>query len=247
MKVDRNQRVGEIAATCPGTIPVFEREGIDFAARGNRTLDVACDLAGADLDEVMVALGAAPVGDVQGEDDLWAWSSRPVGALIDFLTRYHRTETKEFARINTNFSNLPDAEGRRPSVKRVRRLFRSLSATLPSHMFSEERELFPYIEKLELGERFETDAPVKNPVLIQYIEHDTIAEKIERIRTVTSNFAVPADASLELRELYRDLEEFERKFLRHLHLENNVLFPRGLELENALRGKVDSSSVIVRN
>lgn len=243
MKFDRHQRVGEIASLCPATILVFEAEGLEFAARGNRTLDVACDLAGLDPDEIIEALRLAPEGDVPGEDDLAVWALRPVGALINFLTKqYHRSETKELARINMLFANLADADARRPEMKKIRRLFRSLSNSLPAHMFSEERELFPYIEKLALGERdFETETPVKNPVLIQYIEHDTIAEKVEKVRLLSSNFALPPDAGAGLRELYHDLEEFERRFLRHLHLENNVLFPRGLELENALRGKADGT------
>lgn len=245
MDFDRHQRVGEIAGKCPATILIFEAEGVEFAARGNRTLDVACDLAGLDPDEILGSLRLAPEGDVAGEDDLAVWTARPVSALINFLTKqYHRSETKELARINMRFANLPDADARRPELKKIRRLFRSLSNTLPSHMFSEEKELFPYIEKLEQGARdFETETPVKNPVLIQYIEHDTIAEKVEKIRLVSSNFARVKGESRELRDLFRDLEDFERRFLRHLHLENNVLFPRALEMENALRGKAEGASI----
>lgn len=239
MKFEKTQRIGEIAARCPGTVLILEKAGVEFAARGKRTLEVACDHDGVDVDDLLQELDSVEMGDVRGEDDLADWYARPMSALVDFLSgQDHRCETKELARLNAQFASLSESDMRLTEVRRIRRIFVSLSNTLPPHMLLEERELFPYIEKLEAGVReFETDAPVRNPVLIQYIEHDTIASKIEKIRLISSNFSVPAEASQSLRALYRDLEKFERHCLRHLHLENNVLFPRALEMENALRGK----------
>ena len=124
-----------------------------------------------------------------------------------------------------------------PELRKLEVIFRGLEVELIGHMLKEEHILFPYIEALETavadGETVPTPffGTVRNPVRMMMQEHDDAGQALLRLREASSNYEVPADGCTSFRMLYQALEEFEKDLHQHIHLENNILFPRAAELE----------------
>jgi regulator of cell morphogenesis and NO signaling len=101
-------------------------------------------------------------------------------------------------------------------------------------MFKEEQALFPYIEAMESGEsRASCFGTVANPIRMMMLEHESAGELLGKLRTITNDYALPADACLSFRALYERLVDLEGDLHRHIHLENNLLFPRAVALEES--------------
>jgi regulator of cell morphogenesis and NO signaling len=132
--------------------------------------------------------------------------------------------------------------GNHPELPSVRDLFTKLCEDLRPHMFKEEMILFPYIKQLEQAAAAGRAAPyapfgtVANPVRMMMLEHDTAGEILRALRAASGDYTAPADGCVSYQTLYRALEEFEADLHQHIHLENNVLFPRAAELEKGLSG-----------
>jgi regulator of cell morphogenesis and NO signaling len=129
-----------------------------------------------------------------------------------------------------------------PELEQVSEVFAWLSSELKPHMFKEEHMLFPYIIVLEVSmsdDQPEPDIPlfgtVQNPIRMMMSEHDRAGELLRELRNLTSNYTAPADGCISYRALYQALEAFEKDLHQHIHLENNVLFPRAAQLEESRR------------
>ncbi len=160
--------------------------------------------------------------------------------LIGHILDKHHTFTRhEMERLGALASKVYAAHGERhPELALVGSLFERLCQDLKPHMFKEEQVLFPYIIRLEqalAGKGAPPFAPfgtVNNPVRMMMYEHDAAGDLLRELRAATADYAVPADACLSYRTLYGALEAFEKDLHQHIHLENNVLFPRAAELES---------------
>ena len=134
-----------------------------------------------------------------------------------------------------------------PELHEVGALFDVLCADLKPHMFKEEQILFPYILALAKAADENQAAPfapfgtVNNPVRMMMMEHDNAGKVLRDLRTVTSDYSPPADGCISYRTLYEALEAFERDLHQHIHLENNILFPRASELEAHLTSRITDS------
>jgi regulator of cell morphogenesis and NO signaling len=127
--------------------------------------------------------------------------------------------------------------GNHPELIHLDELFTRLCADLKPHMFKEEQILFPYI--VELAKTvdhvpFASFGTVNNPIRMMMMEHDTAGEILREMRALTSDYKVPADACISYQTLYQALENFEKDLHQHIHLENNILFPKALGLESEL-------------
>lgn len=226
--------VGDIVAGDFRTAGVFERFGIDFCCGGRRSLADACRTATVDPAALLRALDAVTAIDDR-RDDVMAWPpARLVAHIVDIHHGYVRTALPMIARFLAKLIEVHGA--RHPELAEVRIAFARLARDLEQHMIKEEQVLFPYI--CELAARDEScerrPSPfgtVENPILMMEREHRAAAEDLRTIRELTDNYTPPADGCTTYAVCLAELARFEADLHRHVHLENNVLFPAAMALE----------------
>jgi regulator of cell morphogenesis and NO signaling len=159
--------------------------------------------------------------------------------LITHIVDTHHVFTKsEMERLRSLAHKVLAAHGgNHPELVHLNELIASLSADLKPHMFKEEQVLFPYIVRLSEAASQNRPAPfapfgtVNNPIGMMMKEHETAGQILRELRVLTADYKVPADACISYQMLYQALENFERDLHQHIHLENNILFPKALNLE----------------
>ena len=221
----------------PQTIPVFEKFGIDYCCGGNRPLDEACAAANLNLGQVLQALETALAQPVRPSDR--ELRSGSLAELIAHIVRTHhvfvRTQVPEIQSLIEKVYTKHGAN--HPELATIRNVYRGLGEELMAHLMKEENILFPYIERMEesviqhepiLPPPFGT---VANPVRMMEHEHDNAGIALRSLRETSQNFTPPPDACTSFRALYTAIENFEKDLHQHIHLENNVLFPKALEME----------------
>jgi regulator of cell morphogenesis and NO signaling len=131
--------------------------------------------------------------------------------------------------------------GRHPELIPIRQLVEEVYSELMAHMVKEEKILFPYIKELEAATNGKQPlhashfGTVQNPINMMEMEHEAVSENLNKIRQLSNNYALPEDACASYSLLYRLLDEFEQDLILHVHLENNILFPKALEIEKKLQ------------
>lgn len=234
-----NETIGQIAAKDLRKAKVFKKYGLDFCCGGKKTIQEACSEKGLDVTVVEQELRQA---------DNKAMSSRPLPYNewnLDFLADYivnthHAYVRKNLPDIRAYASKVYSVHGNRhPELNNVKQLVESIANELIPHMEKEETILFPYIKQLVQskgnGQSLTQSAfgSVQNPINVMESEHEAVGAFFEDIRKLTKDFALPEDACASYTLLYRLLEEFEEDLHLHIHLENNILFPKAIELEKA--------------
>lgn len=230
--------VREIAAQLPESTRLFETLKIDYCCGGNRPLMQACVSAGVEVDNVMDMLTALDE-TAASESTAVDFQKLSLTELIAHILETHHVFTKsEMDRIKALVEKVIVAHGaNHPELLKVGELFQRLCADLKPHMFKEEQILFPYIVAMEQAETRGQPVPfapfgtVKNPIWMMTKEHDTAGDILRELRAVTSDYHVPSDGCVSYQTLYQALEGFEKDLHQHIHLENNVLFPKAVELE----------------
>jgi regulator of cell morphogenesis and NO signaling len=237
MTLNANTTVRELALELPQATRIFERLKIDYCCGGARPLSAACAAAGVEVETVLKQLAEANVDAPQGAPAELQFTSL-TEMTEHILERHHVYTKREMARLTTLLAQVLAAHGaRHPELARVNALWQHLCADLQPHMFKEEMVLFPYIQSLERAAQAGGTFPrppfgtVANPVRMMISEHDTAGELLRDLRAATQDYRVPADACLSFQTLYHALEAFEQDLHQHIHLENNLLFPRALQLE----------------
>jgi len=227
--------VGELAAENPLSIRIFESWKIDYCCGGRTPLSDACAAAGKTLDQFFAALDAAATVPTAGRDWMKDSLSNLSKQVCDI---YHRTTREELATIKPIADKVLGVHGQRhPELAKVVSLVDELTSDMLPHMLKEEQVLFPYVTQLEAAEVAKLPAPtpffgtVKNPVKMMMLEHDRVGELLLSLRRVTSDYTVPHDACFSYRELYRRLAELETLTHEHIHVENNIYFPRAVSME----------------
>ena len=239
MSANLERTVKEVAVDVPGATRVFEKLGIDYCCGGGKSLADACFGAGVSLEEVMAALEAGKERHAGKESD--NWQSRSLAELADHIVHKHHEYTKsELERLDKLCEKVASVHGQNhPELAKVRELFLALKKDLVPHMLKEEQVLFPYIERLEDATLNGRPAPtpffgtVRNPVQMMIRDHDAAGDLLRSLRAESSDYAVPADGCTSYRTLYQALQELEQDLHQHIHLENNILFPRAVVMESA--------------
>ena len=224
--------VATLVVANPATSEVFERFGIDYCCHGQRPLAEACADAGVDEAEVQAALDA--VGAHRS-------STVPcdVAGLIGHVVATHHTYLRRaLPRLQALSAKVVAAHAAaHPEVVDVQRTLEALSADLLPHLMKEERVLFPLAIEL-LGAVEEPSfhcGSVMNPIRVMHAEHDEVGSLLATLRRQTGGYRPPRDACPTWIAFYAGLEELEADTHRHVHLENNVLFPEVIALEVSLR------------
>jgi regulator of cell morphogenesis and NO signaling len=237
--------VGELVADDFRSAAVFEQFGIDFCCSGRRTLDEACRAAAADPVTVVHALTALPPA-VDTGDDVARW---PIPRLIDVIVSTHHAYVRSaMPAITRHLAKLVEVHGgRHPELARVNAYFQQVVTDLSQHMVKEEQVLFPYVRDLaEAGDACgRTRSPfgtVANPIRMMEREHQEVGDALRLIRELTRGYAAPADGCTTYAIAMAELQQFERDLHRHVHLENNVLFPAALRIEGRLCGSLEPNA-----
>ncbi|HMD84129.1 MAG TPA: iron-sulfur cluster repair di-iron protein [Terriglobia bacterium] len=241
MSVTMEKTVRELALEKPGAARVFERLGIDYCCGGKQTLEQACRVASLPVDVVLDALEVAHHSGQAFPKDR-DWQTGPLADLISHIKNTHHTYTREeIARLGPLFDKVCSVHGERhPELLELRATFQSLAQELTTHMMKEEMVLFPYMERMEESViQKEPIVPppfgtVRNPVAMMEHEHDSAGNALRTLRATSNGYAAPPDACVSYQTLYKTLAEFEADLHQHIHLENNVLFPRAIALENTI-------------
>ena len=236
MKPDLNQTVREIAIEHPTTVRVFESLGIDYCCGGKRTLNDACERAGVPVQRALDMLASVEEG---ASVDVADWARASTGELIGHIVgRHHNYVRSESPRLVSMLETVVSRHGQEhPELASIRDLFSALTQELSAHMLKEETILFPYLEQMASAVARGAAPPltvlgsVEMPISRMLADHDDAGELLAEMRVLSSGYRVPESACPTYRALYHGLEEFERDLHHHVHLENNILFPRALHME----------------
>jgi regulator of cell morphogenesis and NO signaling len=228
--------VREIALEQPGSIRVFERFGIDYCCGGRKPLSEACAAKEIEMDAVIDALEAAAQTPAEVADD---WNLKSLTHLCGHIVATHHAYVRrELPRLATLAEKVVNRHGAtRPELPIIQATLARLEEELTQHLAKEEVVLFPYISRLEraIADGGETPAScfgtVANPIAMMTQEHDGAGMLLDVIRKQSQQYAPPEGACPTYHAFYDGLREFEQDLHKHIHLENNVLFPRAIKLE----------------
>ena len=241
MNVTMEKTVRELALERPGAARVFEKLGHRLLLR--RQADTRTSL---------------PRGQCAGRPRCWTrskwpgirdrmpakgrnWQTAPLADLISHIKNTHHKYTREeIARLGPLFDKVCSVHGKNhPELLQLRETFQGLAQELTTHLMKEEMVLFPYIERMEesvlqkepiLPPPFGT---VQNPVAMMEHEHDSAGNALRALRATSNGYTAPPDGCVSYQTLYKTLAELEADLHQHIHLENNILFPRAIALERA--------------
>jgi regulator of cell morphogenesis and NO signaling len=214
--------VAELATTRPLSVKVLQRHGIDFCCGGGRVLEQAC--AGRSVD-VATLLAEVSAEEAAAQPDTERWDTAPLSTLIDHIVaRHHRPLDTELPRLDQLVRKVTRVHHDKDpaTMDALLRVWTELTDDLVPHMLKEERALFPLI----LSGR---GAYAGAPVSVMEAEHTQMGELLAELRRLTGGYVAPPEACGSWRALWQGLEALEADLHQHIHLENNVLFPRALD------------------
>lgn len=232
----KRRSVGSIVNDNFATARVFKSFGLDFCCGGSTALEDACRAAGVDVDKVIEALTAEGVSNI-GAIPFDSW---PTDLLIDYVLKiHHRGIRAKGPGLLNDIRTVARVHGdAHPELLQLEELFEKSLVDLESHLQKEEQVLFPYCYKLyESNLRGEYHhkmhcGSVANPIRVMFSEHHDEGTRYKFIRVLMKDFVAPEDACVTYRLMLQDLEAFMDSLFEHIHIENNILFPRFIELES---------------
>lgn len=228
--------IGEYVAKDFRTAAVFSKYGIDFCCKGNRTIEEACEKKFMDANEIREEINTVLATKSDNTIDFKSW---PLDLLVDYIEKTHHRYVENKTQILLPFlDKLCKVHGASHlELFEINELFKGCAGELAQHMKKEELILFPFIKKLvkasltnELIQQphFGT---VENPIAMMMHEHDAEGERFRKIAELTNNYNPPADACNTYKVTFAMLQGFEQDLHKHIHLENNILFPKAVALE----------------
>jgi len=235
MNIGKNTTVGEVAASLPGAVRLFEKLGIDYCCGGRVPLVEACREKDLAVDQIIAALET--IRDVQQTaPSSRDWTNSSLTELSRHIVEKHHSYVRqEVPRITGLLDKMCEVHGtNRPEFVKAREFWSALSEELTQHMHKEEMVLFPFVERLEAWHQGSAQKPfapfgsVRNPIRMMVHEHDSAGQLIGQIQGLLTD-RTGCNTCLEF---FRSVDAFEQDLHQHIHLENNVLFPRAEQLES---------------
>lgn len=239
MNISKEAIVGEIVAQDYRTAAVFKSHGIDFCCKGNRSIEeVSADKSLSpeslisELAELQQQTGAAT-------NDYQSW---PLDLLADYIEKkHHRYVESTSSQLKQYLARLCEVHGKQhPELFEIAEQFYASAGELAQHMKKEELLLFPAVRKMVTAQQNHQEmvAPhfgsVQNPIQMMMQEHDTEGERFRLIDKLSNHYTPPQDGCNTYKVTFALLKEFEDDLHQHIHLENNILFPKAVELEKVL-------------
>ena len=233
---EAEETLGEIAAKDLRKAEVFNKYGLDFCCGGKKTLKEACEEKGLDVTKIEQELQ---------NSDKSSFTARPLpyndwnlDFLADYIVNTHHSYVKKtIPDIRTYADKVAKVHGsRHPELLEINKLAQEVCDEMSEHMIKEENVLFPYVKhivstKNQAHEKFDSLDTVKEPIDIAVTEHELVGGNMDKIRNLSHNYQVPEDACASYSYLFKTLDEFENDLHIHVHLENNILFPKAIALE----------------
>jgi len=241
MNLSAAKTVRELAIEVPNATRTFEKLGIDYCCGGSKSLGDACTHANISVENVLRALEQGSDLASAQEKNLPDFTAAPLGHLIEHILMTHHAYVKqELPRLQQLLNKVVSVHGKNhPELGQIQQTFLGMSAELSSHMMKEENILFPYMAALENATSSGKPKPrpafgtVSNPVRMMELEHDAAGVALKSISELSGNYTPPEDGCFSYKTLYSALQEFENDLHQHVHLENNILFPRAIGMESA--------------
>ena len=228
--------IREIVAADYRTAAVFQRHGLDFCCNGCRTIEQGCRDAGAEEDTLLRELDAV-LNAPAGAGPRYATWDPP--ALVSYIVANHHGFVRQaIPALLTHTRKIAEVHGERhPELPHIARLFERVAAEMAGHMEKEERILFPFIVDLAAAAQRGDPIPrppfgtVENPIRMMESEHRFVGDAMAEIRALTDGYRLPDKACTTYKVCFQELEAFEADLHAHVHLENNILFPKAVALE----------------
>ena len=219
------------------TAPLFQANNIDYCCNGNKAISVACKEAGIDSNLLIQQIDKVIT---QNDPDAATLNNLELGELINYIVkRHHAYVNKSIPVLKKNLEKVCQVHGEHhPELLEINALFIGSAGDLTKHMMKEEIMLFPFIERLETSKKTNSPMPkspfgsVSNPILMMVADHQSEGERFKEIARLSDYYQPPDDACTTFEVTYKLLKDFEDDFNRHIHLENNILFPKAIDLEN---------------
>jgi len=236
METTTAMTIGEMVAENYRTAPVFKKYGIDFCCKGGRTVEDACAQKGIDPAPLLADLEVAtalPTGDIP---DFKTW---PLDELADHIEQVHHRYVEEaITQLRPFLDKVCKVHGdHHPVLFQIQEEFYTGAGELAQHMKKEELVLFPHIRRMAKAKKAGEPIPpapfgtVRNPITMMMDEHEAEGDRFERISALTEGYNPPEWACNTFRVSYALLKEFQDDLHTHIHLENNILFPKAMEME----------------
>jgi regulator of cell morphogenesis and NO signaling len=236
-----DKTIGELVAEDYRTAQVFKNHKIDFCCKGNRTIQEVADKKNLDLDMLLIEIDEIQRETNNDNTDFKSW---PLDLLADYIEKkHHRYVEEHIPGLQQYLDKLCKVHGgQHPELFKISEHFNASAGELTKHMKKEELILFPWVRKMVKAEKLKENpgAPqfgsVRYPIQMMMLEHENEGQRFRDIAQLSSDYNPPADACNTYRVAFSLLEEFEQDLHRHIHLENNILFPKAEDLEKQLTG-----------
>ena len=239
MKITPERTVGSIVAEDYRAAAVLTKYGIDFCCKGGRSVQEVCEKKNIDQTKLAEDITTLLARDAKNEEDALTW---PLEKLADHVETVHHRYVEERGPILQQYlAKLCKVHGdRHPELFKINEEFNACVGAMAVHMQQEELMLVPFVRNLakseRTGEPFKTPhfGTVENPVHMMMEDHNAEGERFERMGALSDGFTTPADGCATYATAFSMLREFETDLHRHIHLENNIMFPRAVALEKRL-------------
>lgn len=239
MKITKKTIIGELVAENYAFASVFEKHHVDFYIHGARSIATASKESKLDSNQLLKELESIEQKNIESEEDYKNWSLDKLANHIE--TTHHRFTEAKITELKPLLTTLVEKYYHtNPEVIELQEIFDISAGDMASHMKKEELVLFPFIRKMMQTKKSQTQittphfGTVQNPVNMMLHEHDEQSKLLRKMIALTDNYTLPKDACETFKTAYKSLKAFDTDMHKHLHLENNILFPKAIALEKTL-------------
>ncbi|WP_392469770.1 iron-sulfur cluster repair di-iron protein [Sphingobacterium cellulitidis] len=235
----KEEKIGDIVAKNFKAAAIFSKYGLDFCCGGQISVEEAAKKKGLQSDKLIAELEEVLEQKSENDVDFNSWPSDLLASYI--VKTHHRYVREKVPVLQTYLDKICRVHGERhPELFEINKLFVESSSDLFHHLEKEEKILFPFIEKLEEAQNSKGDynqpgfGSVQNPISMMIHEHEQEGDRFAKISDLSDQYTAPIDACSTYQVAFEMLREFEQDLHKHIHLENNILFPKSIQLEASL-------------